>query len=40
VAKDRPKIGAHLRTSDPLVGVDTTGSELVQLFLSNPQGWK
>jgi deoxyribonuclease-4 len=40
VAKDRPKIGAHLRTSDPLVGAETTGSELVQLFLSNPQGWK
>ena len=38
--KDRPKIGAHLRTSDPLVGAEKTGSELVQLFLSNPQGWK
>ncbi|HZB72399.1 MAG TPA: TIM barrel protein, partial [Acidimicrobiales bacterium] len=40
MAKDRPKIGAHLKTSDPLVGVEATGSELVQLFLSNPQGWK
>ena len=40
MAKDRPKIGAHLRTSDPLVGAESTGSELVQLFLSNPQGWK
>jgi len=34
------KIGAHVRTADPLVAAEATGSDCVQVFLSNPQGWK
>ncbi len=35
-----PPIGAHVRTADPLAAARETGSDCVQLFLSNPQGWK
>ncbi|CAN5546899.1 deoxyribonuclease IV [soil metagenome] len=37
---DLPLIGAHLKTGDPLPGAEATGSACLQLFLSNPQGWK
>jgi deoxyribonuclease-4 len=32
-------IGAHLKRDDPLQGAEATGSALVQIFLSDPQGW-
>jgi deoxyribonuclease-4 len=35
-----PAIGAHLKTEEPLAGAEATGSDCVQVFLSNPQGWK
>ncbi len=35
-----PLIGAHLRMGDPLTGAEETGSACLQLFLSDPQGWK
>ena len=34
------QIGAHVRTADPLIAAEATGSDCVQVFLSNPQGWK
>ena len=34
-----PSIGAHLKTGDPLAGAEATGSDCVQIFLSDPQGW-
>jgi deoxyribonuclease-4 len=39
-AKSKLQIGAHLKMEDPLGGADATGSEIVQIFLSDPQGWK
>ena len=33
-------IGAHVRREDPLAVAASTGSELIQLFLSDPQSWK
>ena len=33
-------IGAHVKTSDPLAAAATTGADLVQIFVSNPQSWK
>jgi len=33
-------IGAHVRSSDPLAVASALGADCVQLFLSNPQGWK
>jgi deoxyribonuclease-4 len=35
-----PAIGAHLKREDPLAGAEATGSDCVQVFLSDPQGWK
>ena len=34
------KIGAHVKTEDPLGVAEATGAELVQIFLSDPQSWK
>jgi deoxyribonuclease-4 len=39
-AKSTMKIGAHLKMEDPLAMAEATGSEVVQIFLSDPQGWK
>ena len=39
-AKATMKIGAHLKMEDPLAMAAATGSEVVQIFLSDPQGWK
>jgi len=39
-AKATMKIGAHLKMEDPLAMAEATGSEVVQIFLSDPQGWK
>jgi deoxyribonuclease-4 len=33
-------IGAHVREDDPLAGAQATGSQIVQLFLGDPQSWK
>lgn len=33
-------IGAHVREDDPLASAQATGSEIVQLFLGDPQSWK
>jgi deoxyribonuclease-4 len=34
------RIGAHVRDSDPLDAARERGAEIVQFFLSDPQGWK
>ena len=34
------KIGAHVRDDDPLGAAARTGADVVQFFLSDPQGWK
>ena len=34
------KIGAHVRDDDPLGAANATGADVVQFFLSDPQGWK
>jgi deoxyribonuclease-4 len=33
-------IGAHISFENPAVAVDATGAACVQVFLSDPQGWK
>lgn len=33
-------IGAHVRSSDPLAAAAERDAEVVQFFLSDPQGWK
>ena len=40
MAKAKVKIGAHLKMEDPLAMAAATDSEVVQIFLSDPQGWK
>lgn len=37
---DLPPIGAHVKQEDPLATAMATGSGCLQLFLSDPQGWK
>ncbi|GAA2335251.1 deoxyribonuclease IV [Saccharopolyspora halophila] len=34
------RIGAHVRDDDPLTAAEERGAEVVQFFLSDPQGWK
>jgi deoxyribonuclease-4 len=34
------RIGAHVRDDDPLSAAAERGAEVVQFFLSDPQGWK
>src|SRR5213076_3142939 len=36
---DMVRIGAHDREGDPLAVAISTGSEVVQFFLGDPQGW-
>jgi len=33
-------IGAHISNADPLDSARERGADIVQMFLSNPQGWK
>lgn len=33
-------IGAHVRQTDPLESAASTGSQIIQLFLDDPQSWK
>ena len=40
MAKTELLIGAHVKMDDPLELAGTTDSGIVQLFLSDPQGWK
>ncbi|HYD08758.1 MAG TPA: deoxyribonuclease IV [Acidimicrobiales bacterium] len=39
-AKQELRIGAHVKMEDPLDTASATGSDVLQLFLSDPQGWK
>ncbi|GAB2654232.1 deoxyribonuclease IV [Saccharopolyspora gloriosae] len=34
------RIGAHVRDDDPITAAAERGAEVVQFFLSDPQGWK
>lgn len=34
------RIGAHVRDDDPLAAAAERGADVVQFFLSDPQGWK
>jgi deoxyribonuclease-4 len=34
------KVGAHVKTGDPLSQADLVEADLVQIFVSNPQSWK
>lgn len=34
------RIGAHVRDDEPLTAANERGAEVVQFFLSDPQGWK
>lgn len=33
-------IGAHVREADPVAAAAATGSDIVQMFLADPQGWR
>ena len=34
------RIGAHVRDEDPVTAATERGADVVQFFLSEPQGWK
>lgn len=34
------RIGAHVRDDDPLTAANERGADVVQFFVSDPQGWK
>jgi deoxyribonuclease IV len=38
--KTKPVVGAHVAPEDPLEEAEALGGDCVQIFLSNPQGWK
>jgi deoxyribonuclease-4 len=40
MAKTTLQIGAHLKMEDPLAMAEATDSAVLQMFLSDPQGWK
>ncbi|MDP9117690.1 MAG: deoxyribonuclease IV [Actinomycetota bacterium] len=35
-----PAIGAHVDSTDPIAAAESTGAQVVQFFLSDPQDWK
>ena len=35
-----PPVGAHVQGVDPLAEAATVGADVIQLFLSDPQGWE
>jgi deoxyribonuclease-4 len=35
-----PPVGAHVQGIDPLAEAAAVGADVIQLFLSNPQGWE
>ena len=39
-ARQMTRIGAHLHDGDPLAQAKAIGSDAVQFFLGDPQGWK
>jgi deoxyribonuclease-4 len=34
------KVGAHVKSGDPLTAAEASGAAAVQFFLADPQGWK
>src|SRR4051794_30542690 len=40
MARKKRIVGAHLAPEDPLSEAGALGADCVQIFLSNPQGWK
>jgi deoxyribonuclease IV len=40
MARKKAIVGAHLAPARPLKEVDAVGADCVQIFLSDPQGWK
>jgi deoxyribonuclease-4 len=40
VARKKKIVGAHLSPRKPLEGAESVGADCVQIFLSDPQGWK
>jgi deoxyribonuclease-4 len=39
-AKKKDLVGAHVAPENPLAEAETLGADCMQLFLSDPQGWK
>jgi deoxyribonuclease IV len=39
-AKKKDLVGAHVAPENPLAEAETLGADCLQLFLSDPQGWK
>src|SRR5947208_13244770 len=37
---DTIKVGAHVKSDDPLAAAEASGAAAVQFFLADPQGWK
>ncbi|HSY14413.1 MAG TPA: deoxyribonuclease IV [Jatrophihabitantaceae bacterium] len=37
---ERPLIGAHVDSTDPLAAGAASGAQAIQFFLADPQGWK
>lgn len=35
-----PPVGAHVQGNDPLAEAASVGADVIQMFLSNPQGWE
>jgi deoxyribonuclease-4 len=40
VARKKANVGAHVAPAKPLRAAETIGADCVQIFLSDPQGWK
>ena len=40
MARKKAIVGAHLAPTRPLKEADAVGADCVQIFLSDPQGWK
>jgi deoxyribonuclease-4 len=38
--KSQARVGAHVKSSDPLAWAQASGAAAVQFFLADPQGWK
>jgi deoxyribonuclease-4 len=38
--KKKPIVGAHVAPREPLKSAGALGADCVQIFLSDPQGWK
>ena len=40
MARTKTIVGAHVAPSKPLEEAEAIGADCVQIFLSDPQGWK